>query len=159
VIAKPTNASSETVPPTAGIQVPADLLDDCVDYVQFGAWTGIAPLLGMWNEAAQDVSTLRDNCDALGRTSPGELQQMSAEWSNVKIYLAASQAAVTTIPARAPTTPPTTPPTTQPPETLPPAEPEPTVQQPSEPGCGDGSYTNVDGVCVSGTVAASTEPT
>lgn len=136
-----------TAPVTAVPAVPSQLLDDCVDFVQFGAWTGNAPLVQMWNDAAQDFSTLRANCDALGRTNLAALQDLSAQWADVKTYLAASQ---TTTVATPPPPPPTAAPTP-----LPPPAPAPVFQQPS---CGDGSYVNVDGICVSGPVAAPSPP-
>jgi hypothetical protein len=154
VIAESVEALPNVETTTSSVPVPIYLLDDCVDYVQFGAWTGVDRLLAMWNEAAQDVPTLRANCDATGRADLAQLRQMSAEWSDVKIYLAASQAAPATTPAPAPTAAPTT----QAPAALPPSAPVPAVQQPTAADCGDGSYVNVDGNCISGPVAAPSAP-
>ncbi len=76
----------------------ASLVDDCVDYVQFGAFTGNSLLTAMWNEAGQDASVLRTHCETLGATNPVGLQNMSAQWRDIETYIAASQAASATTP-------------------------------------------------------------
>ena len=152
---EPANALSETVSLTTIVQVPTYLVDDCVDYVQFGAWTGNAALVGLWNDAARDVPTLRANCAALGRANPGDLQEMSSQWTDVETYIAASEAAIV---ATTPPPLPTTPPTTRPQRTSPPPIPASSNQPQPEPDCGDGSYVNVDGDCISGPVAAPSAP-
>jgi Protein of unknown function (DUF3761) len=154
VIEALTTPSETAAPTTSERAVPARLVDDCVGYVQFGALTGIAPLVAMWNDAGQDASTLRTNCDSLGRANLAELQNMSVKWADVETYIAATQAAATTLA----TPPPTAPPLTQPPQTLPPPPAAPVVQAPTSPACGEGSYVNVDGNCISGPVAAPSAP-
>ena len=83
---------------TAVAAADAGLVDDCVDYVQFGAFTGNSLLLAMWNEAGQDAAVLRANCEALGATNLVGLQNMSAQWRDIETYIAASQAAPETSP-------------------------------------------------------------
>ena len=84
---------------TALATADARLVDDCVSYVQFGAFTGNSLLTAMWNEAGQDASVLRTNCETLGATNLVGLQNMSAQWRDIEIYIAASQAASATTPA------------------------------------------------------------
>jgi hypothetical protein len=84
---------------TAVAAVDVGLVDDCVRYVQFGAFTGNSLLTAMWNEAGQDASVLRTNCETLGATNLVGLQNMSAQWHDIETYIAASQAAPATTPA------------------------------------------------------------
>ena len=65
------------------------LVQDCVAYVQFGAFTGNELLTGMWEAAGADVATLQINCGALGT---GTLSGMSAQWQEIQRYIAATNA-------------------------------------------------------------------
>jgi hypothetical protein len=127
-----------TVPGTTTTTLPAIdpfLVDDCIDYVKFGAYTGNALLSAMWDEAHQSDAVLRDNCIALGRTDPAGLKALSDGWAAVQQVLQTTSTTSTTIvPPKTPrTTVPvtepvdTTPLDTAPPETAPPAPPETTV--------------------------------
>jgi hypothetical protein len=117
--------------PTA---VAVELVDDCVAYVQFGAFTGNPLLLGMWNEANQDVSTLRNNCDALGRTNLVGLEGMSTQWAAVEAFTSAAQAQTTNPPMTQPAPALDAPPT--PPTKTPIVEPEPaSACDPNYSGC------------------------
>jgi hypothetical protein len=62
------------------------LVQDCVAYVQFGAFTGNALLSGMWEEAGASVETLLINCGALGIET---LTGMSAQWQDIQEFIAA----------------------------------------------------------------------
>ena len=85
-----TGAATVPTVPTVSPVAPK-LVDDCVNYVQYGAFTGNAILLGMWNEAGQNVSTLRTNCDKLGRSNLAVLRNMSAQWADIQTFISASQ--------------------------------------------------------------------
>jgi hypothetical protein len=76
-----TTTTTTTVPrPDPG------LVQDCVAYVQFGAFTGNALLSGMWEEAGASVETLLINCGAL---SIETLTGMSAQWQDIQRFIAA----------------------------------------------------------------------
>ena len=132
-------ASTTTTMPV----VDSRLVLDCVDYVQFGAFTGNQLLLAMWNEAGQDVSALRAACEQIGRTNTMVLAGMSEQWRNIETWIAATQSSPVTEPPPPPSTEPAPPPETlppppetqpePPPETLP-LPPPPTVAEPTS-GC------------------------
>ncbi len=91
--------------------VAPNLIADCVDYVRFGAFTGNALLVSMWNDATQDAATLWAHCDQLGRSNLVGLKNMSAQWIEVEALVEASQATLATqltVPQVAPQTPPPT---------------------------------------------------
>lgn len=69
-----------TEPPTTLAQVPAHLIDDCVAYVQFGAYVGNSLLADMWDNAGQNVDNLRSDCEFLGRRDVGALTELSRQW-------------------------------------------------------------------------------
>lgn len=88
-----TVATTTTVPrPDPG------LVQDCVAYVQFGAFTGNELLTGMWQDAGANVEILLTNCEALGTET---LTGMSAQWQDIQRFIEAES-------ARSSTTPPTT---------------------------------------------------
>ena len=94
-----TGTDAPTVMVSTTVAAPdARLVDDCVSYVQFGAFTGNSLLTAMWNEAGQDASVLRANCETLGATNLVGLQNMSAQWRDIETYIAASQAPATSPP-------------------------------------------------------------
>ena len=70
-------------------RVDAGQVQDCVDLVQFGAWTGNKPLLKMWDDAGRNVPKLRQNCEAIGRTNPTTLTTLSKQWKDIKKWIAA----------------------------------------------------------------------
>src|SRR5215212_6862646 len=92
-VACSSNDDAETLPPIASMPVDivsttqattttiatvdADLVDDCVEYVMFGAFTQNPLLAAMWDAADQDVPTLRDDCASLGVTDRDGLQALS----------------------------------------------------------------------------------
>ena len=73
-------------------------MQDCVAYVQFGAFTGNELLTGMWQDAGANVEILLTNCEALGTET---LTGMSAQWQDIQRFIEAES-------ARSSTTPPTT---------------------------------------------------
>ena len=121
-----TEAESTTA---ATVAVDPARVVDCVDYVQYGAFTGDVDLLAVWDAASRDVEVLRAGCAALAVTNPGEFVAMSARWADIQKWNAAA----------ATTEPPTTrPPVTQPPPTSPPTTaeappPPPPTTQPAPP--------------------------
>ena len=91
----PLTSPPTTVRPTPSTIAPA-LLDACVQLVQFGAFTGSAELMDMWNTAGQDPAVLRDNCDGIGRIDAARLQNLADQWRDVQAFLAASSTSTTT---------------------------------------------------------------
>jgi hypothetical protein len=75
------------------------LVQDCVAYVQFGAFTGNVLLTGMWQEAGGSVETLLTNCEAL---STETLAGMSAQWQDIQRFIEAESAASSTTTTLAP---------------------------------------------------------
>ena len=71
------------------------LVQDCVAYVQFGAFTGNELLSGMWQEAGANVETLLTNCEALGTET---LAGMSAQWQDIQRFIEAENADSSTTP-------------------------------------------------------------
>jgi hypothetical protein len=82
--------TSIVVMTTGGITVPGAQVQDCVDYVQFGAYVGEADMVAAWDAAGHDVDRLRDNCVSLGRGDPAALTALSERRRAVDAYLAAS---------------------------------------------------------------------
>jgi hypothetical protein len=74
-------------------------VQDCVAYVQFGAFTGNVLLTGMWQEAGGSVETLRTNCEALGTET---LTGMSAQWQDIQRFIEAGSADSSTTTTMAP---------------------------------------------------------
>jgi hypothetical protein len=96
-------ATSLVVLTTVPTTVPGAQVQDCVDYVQFGAFVGEADMAAIWDAAGHDVDRLRENCVSLGRGDPGALANLSERRRALDAYLAASS---TTAPgAGAPTAP------------------------------------------------------
>jgi hypothetical protein len=83
-----------------------DLVDDCVAYVKFGAFTQNAMLAAMWDAADQDDATLRMNCVELGRDDPGALQALADGWASVQQVLQSTSTTTSTTlaPPRVPRT-------------------------------------------------------
>ncbi len=156
-LAATTTASTSTTTSTSPLVEPvsASLVDDCVEYVQFGAFTGNQMLSSMWDTAGQDVVQLRDNCGALGVSDPGALEALSDGWHELEgFFAAASEAArTTTTPAPAPPPPPPAPVVSSPVQPIFSAP-----QVPAAGACGEDSYLNVDGVCVHSPVSAPSAP-
>lgn len=110
---------------------------DCVDLVQFGAFTGNKLLLAMWDEAGRDVPTLRKNCEAIGRNTPKTLDGLSKQWKDIQKWRAAVAARPHVTKASVPK------PASLPRNTTPPANPPSTHS-----GSCTGGYINVDGNCI-----------
>ncbi|MCU1398854.1 MAG: hypothetical protein JWN62_1963 [Acidimicrobiales bacterium] len=144
-----TTTTAEPIEPETSVAATVDVaqVQDCVEYVQYGAFTGNVLLLGIWNSANQDAGTLRSSCVSIGSSNPATLADMSSQWTDIQTFIAASQ---TTQPTTAPTHPPAT--------TAPPPPPATTSQAPSPAGCGDDSYIDVDGNCVPSPVDAPSAP-
>ena len=156
--------TSTTIAPTTTVPVPANLVEDCVAYVQFGAFTGNSLLAGMWNDAGQDVAALESTCEGIGRTDSATLRNMSAQWADVQSFIAASETTAPTIPKTSPTLPPP-PPVTEPATDVPDPVVVPIAEVPDGPdlststgSCGDDSYINVDGNCIPSPVDAPSAP-
>ncbi len=85
---------STTVVTTTTVPRPDPVLvQDCVAYVQFGAFTGNVLLTGMWQEAGASVETLLTTCEALGTET---LAGMSAQWQDIQQFIEAENAGSST---------------------------------------------------------------
>jgi Protein of unknown function (DUF3761) len=122
---------------TALKSVDAGLVADCVDYVQFGAYTGNQLLLAMWDQAGRSVPTLRNTCESVGRSNAQTLQGMSKQWQDIKTW----RAAVAARPQISQTTPTRS---SSPPQTGTPSASPPSTGG----GTCSGGYINVDGNCI-----------
>jgi hypothetical protein len=106
------------------------LVDDCVEYVMFGAYTKNPLLTAMWDAADQNAGTLRDNCESLGLTDPAGLQALSDGLASLEVMLDNTTTTSTSPPrANRPTTT-----TTEPPVEPPITEAPPVVTEPCPPG-------------------------
>jgi hypothetical protein len=130
--------------------VPAGQVQDCVGFVQYGAFTGNAILLGLWNTAGQNITKLRAECTSIGESDPATLAAMSNQWADIQTYIVASQ---TTQAA-----PPTTSAPTPPPTTAAPLTPTTFPSTTPAPSCSDGYYVNVNGNCIPSAVPAPSAP-
>ena len=80
----PSSRPETTVAPEP---VPQGLVDDCVEYVPFAAYTGNFYMQAIWDMANQDVSELRVVCEQMGRDDMPGLKRISAEQQAVARYL------------------------------------------------------------------------
>ena len=65
---------------------------DCVNLIQFGAYTHNPNFVALWNQADGDVTRLRAACESLGRTNPAGLDALSKQWHDTQKWLAAAAA-------------------------------------------------------------------
>jgi hypothetical protein len=138
--------------------VPVGQVQDCVDYVQYGAFTGNAILLGLWNTAGQDVTKLRAECTSIGVSDPATLAATSTQWTAIQTYISASQTTQASPPTTSTPAPPPKPPPTPPPTTAAPRTPTTSPPTTAAPSCSAGSYVNVDGNCIPRPVSAPSAP-
>ena len=118
--------ASLTVPASALARtVDPGKVRDCVNLVQFGAYTHNPKFVALWNQANGDVTKLRGACESLGRTNPAGLDALSKQWHDTQKWLAAAAANAN---RKAPKTP----------------KPPPATRSAS---CA-GGYINVDGNCI-----------
>lgn len=75
--------------------VATSLIDDCVAFVQYGAFIGNSLLTEMWNAAGQDVATMRTTCEVTGRADITALEGMTAQWAEIQRYTSAATAPAT----------------------------------------------------------------
>jgi hypothetical protein len=68
--------------------VTAALVDDCVSYVPFAAFTGNPYMRLIWNDAHLNVVELRSVCEQIALDDPAGLKRMSDEQQGVAAYLA-----------------------------------------------------------------------
>jgi len=80
--------TAETPAPETTI-APA-LVDNCVGYVPFAAYTGNFYMQIIWDQANRDVAQLRELCEQIGRDDPEGLSRISTEHQAVEKYLAAA---------------------------------------------------------------------
>ena len=65
-----------------------ELIDDCVQYTQFAAFTGDPEMTAFWDEADQNVGQLELQCTDLAGTDPTLLVKMSTRRAEAEAYLA-----------------------------------------------------------------------
>lgn len=82
-----------TVPPTSFVTVtttpstiPVEYIDDCVEFVQFAAYVGVADMATMWEAADYDPARLRENCISLGRGDPAALREISQRRDELEAF-------------------------------------------------------------------------
>lgn len=79
--------------------VPASLISDCVQFVNFGVAANDPQANQLWFAAKGDPSALNQVCRDMGTADPLTLQAISDKWHSVQTYIAAAAAAKpTTIP-------------------------------------------------------------
>jgi hypothetical protein len=93
-------AATVTVPPgptapasttkATVIDLPDDLVTDCVAYIQYGTLLGNTEFAKMWENAGQDPAKLREACEEVGQTDIQQLQQWEAEWQDIQTLLNAA---------------------------------------------------------------------
>jgi hypothetical protein len=81
-------ASARTEAPAPPSTVAPALIDDCVEYVPFAAFTGNFYMQAIWNQANRDIATLRDVCEQIGHDDPDGLGRISTEHKAVQRFLA-----------------------------------------------------------------------
>ena len=89
-----TTVAADTGPPG----IATSLLDDCVDFVEYGAFIGNSMLTQMWNGAGQNPDYMRAICAATGAADISGLENMSAQWADVQRFTSAATAPPTTAP-------------------------------------------------------------
>jgi hypothetical protein len=67
--------------------IPDGYVDDCVEYVQFAAYVGIADMATIWQAAGMDVQRLRENCTSLGRGDPAALADIARRRAELDAFL------------------------------------------------------------------------
>ena len=86
-----------TVTTAPVVTIPVDLVDDCVEFVQFAAYVGVEDMATMWDAAGQDIARLRENCISMGRGDPAALEELSRRRAELEAFLSGT-AAATTVP-------------------------------------------------------------
>lgn len=75
---------------TPAVTIPVDYVDDCVAFVQFAAYVGVADMAAMWDAAGQDAQRLRENCISLGRGDPAALAEISRRRDELEAFFGAT---------------------------------------------------------------------
>jgi hypothetical protein len=129
---------TSTVPAGTGVSttvavtavVPVNLVEDCLQYVELGAFVGIPEQRHAWDVAVQNETTQRATCTELGQHDPAALAAMSVAFHDLQAFLAS--VTTTTVRRRKPAT--TTTVDTPPDATPSPATPPPaTIAAPADP--------------------------
>jgi len=81
-------------PTTTIAPVDPELIQDCVDYVQFGVYTGNGLAEQMWDNASRNLQLLVLDCEALGRSDMAGLRELSRQWQDIEAYLTAATAPI-----------------------------------------------------------------
>lgn len=97
-VAPVTSLITVTTPP---VTVPVASVDDCVEFVQFAAYVGVADMAAMWDAAGRDANRLRENCTSLGRGDPEALADLSRRRDELEAFLGVTT--TSDLPASAPT--------------------------------------------------------
>ncbi len=90
----PTSYVTVTTSPTT---IPVEYIDDCVEFVQFSAFIGVADMATMWEAANHDPARLRENCISLGRGDPNALREISQRRDELEAYFGVTTTAATAV--------------------------------------------------------------
>jgi hypothetical protein len=120
---------TSVVPTSTTTPIDPQLVTNCVDYVQFGAFTQNALLTALWDAAGQNAGVLRDNCEALALSDMAALQSLSDGWVAMQASLATAPTSSTTSTTTSVATAPR-PTTTLPPVVTDPPATEPVITEP-----------------------------
>jgi hypothetical protein len=99
---------------------------DCVNLIEFGAYTHDPAFVAIWNQAGGDATKFRATCEALGRSNPAGLDTLSRQWHDIQKWIAAVAANANHKPQNKPTA----------------------QKTPKHSGSCVGGYINVSGNCV-----------
>ena len=89
----PTSYVTVTTTPTT---IPVEYVDDCVEFVQFAAYIGVADMAIVWEAAGYDVVRLRENCISLGRGAPEALRDISQRRDELDAFFGVTTTTTTT---------------------------------------------------------------
>lgn len=88
---------------TTPVTIPVGYVDDCVVFVQFAAYVGVADMVAMWDAAGRDANRLRENCVSLGRGDPPALAEISRRRAELDVFLGVTTTSVALVTAPTPT--------------------------------------------------------
>jgi hypothetical protein len=80
-------ATTSTAVLTPGT-VPSDLIDDCVHFVELGAFLKVPDQQRAWDLAGRNEATQRVLCEVYGEKDPEGINTMSAQYHALQTYMA-----------------------------------------------------------------------
>ena len=79
---------SSTTPAATQITVPIALIEDCVHFVELGAFLHVPEQQGAWDMAGHNEATQRVLCEVYGQKDPAGIAAMSVHLHELQIYMA-----------------------------------------------------------------------